>query len=204
MFHNFAVFLTGHFLKQDIIEETQVPFCCYKLEQLIGSGIFAFILLLISIATESYLEIISFSISASVFRRHMGGWHAPSAWLCQIMSILLVLLAVFFVGPIIETLGNPAIVFSSAIALTLISLFISPAFPPQMHMSKTEIFANQRLKNIYLLILLLVQLISYLCLDYRISIYSALGLVITVFTVLLEKTKRCRKDDPHEKPERTH
>ena len=204
MFHKIAVALTGYLLKHDLIEDTQVPFCCYKLEQLIGSGVFVVILLLISMAAKAYLEVFSFAIAASVFRRHMGGWHAPSPWLCQIMSTLFVLLAVFLIGPIIEAADSRAVIFLSAAALTLVTFLIDPVFPPQMHMTKAEIFANRKLKNTYLLLLLLVQLISYLFFDLRIAIYTALGLALTLITISLEKIKNKRKDAPHEESERSH
>lgn len=196
MFHKLAESLTEHFLKHDLIEERQIPFCCYKLEQLIGSVVFFLILLLISIATKSYLEAFSFAVSASVFRRHMGGWHAPSAWLCQIMSTLLVLFIILLIGPMIEAIDKPAVIFALSVALTLVSLCIHPAFPPQMHMTETETHANQKLKNLCLLILLLVQLISYLFLDFRIVIYTALGLAVTLFTVSLEQIIRYKEGCP--------
>lgn len=192
MFHRLASRLASYCVEHALVEPRLFPLCRYKLELFLGNSFFTLLLFLIAALFHAYIEAFSFAITAYFFRRRMGGWHAPWPWLCQIMSIGLVVLAIAGVGPLMERLSNNA-AYVLSIALDVFALILPPAYPPQLHFTAGEIRANTQRKNRLLLPLAMVQSAALIWLDFRIVIYTSLGLAVTVITVLLEKISYRKK-----------
>lgn len=186
MFNKLASQLATYCVEHELIEQRLFALCRYKIE-LFLSGFFFFLLLFpVSAIFHAYIEVFSFATAAYFFRRRMGGWHAPWPWLCQIMSVGLVILAVVVLGPLLEQLPRDS-AYELSIALNVFAFILRPAYPPQLHFTAEEALANTQRKNYLLIILTAVQFIAYMWFDFRIVIYTFLGLAVTVFTVLLEK-----------------
>jgi len=192
MIHALASRLTDFCVAHELINPKLSPFLLYKLELFLRTAFFSFVLILIAIASHAYIEILSFAATTLLLRRRMGGWHAPVPWLCQVLSILLIIVFVFVLGPLIDHLP-PVTILVLSLALDVFSFFLKPSYPPQLHFTAEEIQANAKQSHRLLLLLATVQLISFFWLDDRIVTYTFLGLAVTVLTVLLEKIKHLQK-----------
>lgn len=193
MLNKLANQLATYCVEHTLIEPRLFPLFRYKLELFLGTSLFALLLFLVSAIFRAYAEAFSFAITAYFFRRRIGGWHAPWPWLCQIMSIGLVILTLVCLGPLLERLSENTM-YALSVALNVFAFFFRPAYPPQLHFTAEEIQANIRRKNHLLLILTIVQLVAFIWLDFRIVIYTFLGLAATLTSVLLEKSVITRKD----------
>lgn len=186
LIHFLSLRLAHCFARHDLIDEPHIPHLAYKAEMLIGTLFFAAFLAALALFSGRWLPILSFSVPVYLLRRRMGGWHAPSPGLCQLMSAASVLLAVFLLGPRAERLPASAI-FAAALSLDVFALLLRPAYPPQLHFSAEEAQANQARKTRLIVWLFLVQLLAFAAGALPIVLYSLLGLSFTVATVLLEK-----------------
>ena len=116
--------ITDKSLKKNWISNDQREICCYAIERRLGSTLFLLLLLLVALVAGEFLRTISFVSVFFVFRRRMGGWHANSALLCFILSLSIVLISIFFIGPAAERL--PFSVILSVNILFSVILFILP------------------------------------------------------------------------------
>lgn len=199
MIHALASRLADICVAHELINPKLHPFLLYKLELFLSTAFFSCVLILIAILSHTYIEIISFAATVFLLRRRMGGWHAPAPWLCQVLSILLIFVFVFVLGPLIDHL-HPVIILVSSLVLDMFSYFLKPSYPPQLHFTDEEIQANTKQSHSLLLLLASVQLVSFFWLDDRIVTYTFLGLAVTVLTVLLEKIQHLQKGlTPHER-----
>lgn len=192
MIHALASRLTDFCVTHELINPKLYPFLLYKLELFLSTAFFSCVLILIAILSHTYIEILSFAATVFLFRRRMGGWHAPAPWLCQILSILLIIVFVLALGPLIDHL-HPVIILISSLVLDVFSYFLKPSYPPQLYYTDNEIQANTKQVHRLLLLLVTVQLLSFFWLDTHIVTYTFLGLAVTVLTVLLEKIKHLQK-----------
>lgn len=182
----FVSSLTSIFLRKGWISEQDIPYCRYSLQFLFGKVSF-FVLLFITCAVlDCYKEALFFSIVLLSFRKRMGGWHAKHPWLCQIISIALVIFSVSVLGPQLTKLQPPTIIAINCITI-LISFFLPPAFPPQLHFNQEEKYANVQKKNQMLVLLSALQPILVFLFSPKILIFSSLGLLFGISSVLIEK-----------------
>lgn len=179
--------LTACFLKKGWITVKDIPYCKYILDGCIGKAVFLVLLLVVCAIFHCYMEALSFSLVLLSFRRRMGGWHANSRWLCQVLSIGSVIIASCFLGPFLSE-ASPLIILSINGLAVFLSIFLSPAYPPQLHFSTEEKKGNIRKKNRFLLILVLLQLPLVRLLGLDILIYTGLGLCFGISSVLIQRT----------------
>lgn len=178
----------------NIIDSCHFPHLQYKAEILLRSSLFSLFLILLAFSLHKPLEVFIFALTTHLFRRHMGGWHAPTPWMCQILSLGVVSLMTLLVGPLVTMIPQNTLFFL-CLVLDFFILFLAPAYPPQLHLTLDEEKANIIRKNIILAFVIVIQICSFLSWDFRIVIYTFLGLATTVMTVLLEKIclkKGCR------------
>lgn len=188
-----AMFLVGH----ELVDPQYLPLLRYNIDSVLRTSFFALIVFLISAALHIWVEALSFTAASFLLRRRMGGWHAPTPWLCQAISVASVLIAALVVGPLLETLPE-RVIYPLSMLLDLFAFVLRPAYPPQLHFNDKESRANSNRKNLLVGLLALIQLVSFLWLDFRIVIYSSLGLAVTVCSVLLEKIIQRERMTNHE------
>lgn len=189
MIHNAADRLTAIFIKKEWIREDLAPFCSYALETRMGTLLFFALLTVISLALHKCTEALVFSVTLFLFRRRMGGWHAPSAWICQTVSVCVMLFVVFVAGPLLIRLGVYGIFASNAIIIAA-SFVVPPAIPPQMHLTDTEVVASVKKKNRLLLILIVLQFPLHWVWGEEAIAYTTLGLSFGIISIIHEKIKQ--------------
>lgn len=191
--------LASCFLRRGWIRSEDIPYCKYMLDGFIGKSTFFLLLLAVCSIFHCYKEALSFCFVLLSFRRRMGGWHANSRLLCQVLSISSVLLVCLFVGPILSK-AAPWIIVSINSSLIIISFFLPPAYPPQLHFTDEEATANLRKKNLFLVTLIIVQGLLIFIFNLKILVYSSLGLCLGIISVIMERTtKKIGKDKRNEK-----
>lgn len=179
--------LTACFLRKGWITTEDIPYCKYILDGCIGKAVFLVLLMAVCTIFHCYKEALSFSLVLLAFRQRMGGWHASSRWLCQVLSIGSVIIASCFLGPFLSE-ASPLIILSINVLAVCLAFFLSPAYPPQLHFSTEEKKGNIRKKNRFLLILFLLQLPLVRLLGLDILIYTGLGLYFGIISVLIQRT----------------
>lgn len=190
--------LSSCFLSRGWICTEDIPSFRYVLECFIGRITFLSLLALVCIILHCYEEALSFSVVLLIFRRRMGGWHARSRWLCQMLSIGSVILVSCLLGPLLSK-APFWITISANILLILTSFLLSPVYPPQMHFSAEEKTGNIRKKNQFLLILLILQFPLVKLFNYEILSYINLGLCFGMTSLFIEYISNLnRKDNNHE------
>ncbi len=189
MIHNTAARLTAMFIRKEWIGEELAPSCCYELETHLGRFLFFALLITISLALHKCAEALIFSVTLFLFRRRMGGWHAPSVWVCQTISVCIMLFVVLVGGPFLIRLGAFGISVSN-VGIIATSFVIPPAIPHQMHLSDAEIAASIRKKNQLLLFLIVVQPLIYLSWGIDDIAYTTLGLSFGIISIIHEKIKQ--------------
>lgn len=113
------------------------------------------------------------------------------------IGVGVVVLNALLVGPLIERISTKAI-FIIATGLNLVSFFLHPAYPFQLHLNSKEICANINRKNLLLIVITSIQFVCYLWNYIEVVLYTFLGLGFTVVTVVL-KNFIIRKDKNHER-----
>lgn len=189
MIHNAADRLTAIFIKKEWIREELAPLCCYELEARLGTLLFFMLITAISLILHKCVEALIFSVTLFLFRRRMGGWHAPSAWLCQTVSVCIMIFVVLVAGPSLVRLGHFGTLASNAVIVTA-SFVVPPAIPPQMHLPGTEVIASVKKKNRLLLILIAAQFPLYCLWGIEVIAYITLGLSFGVISIIHEKIKQ--------------
>lgn len=184
MIHRIADRFAKHCVANGWIEESKIYWCRYAIEKRLGTAVFVVLVLIWLMITKTYIKTLTFVIVLFAFRRRIGGWHSQNAWSCQIISIGTVVLAVSLVGPAMERLALNILIFMD-VTLMISTFFINPVYPAQAHFSQAEKHANAKRKNILLLILCLVQGISWTFMNSNITVYSFLGLAAAVVAVAL-------------------
>ena len=191
MIKRFAALITKYSVTHNWIEGSQYAWCQYALEKQLAKTLFFFVCLLLVIFTHTWVEVGAFILVFYLFRSRMGGWHASHVWSCQLVSIALVIMITFIIGPIVKHLGQPTLI-TVDITIVTITFFVTPLYPVEAHFTQTVRTSNMTRKNVMLLILIILQGISMIALGPSFLAYSLLALLITDLSVLLQylKTKK--------------
>ena len=192
MLQKIALNLTEYSIKQKWIDPTQSQWCQYALEKRLGFIFFAMMCILLAAVIHEWVALFSFVVVFYVFRQKMGGWHAHSFWLCQLISLGTVIVAVVILGPLLEQV-KPSVIISLDIPLIAWTYFLKPAYPPALHFSQKIREANTKRKNQMLLWLTIFQLLSLMLTGFSFLIYSILGLAIADLSVLVQMYKKYKK-----------
>lgn len=184
--HKLSYQIAAYSVEHGWINSDDFSICCYAFERRLLSALFLLTQLLIYAPSGKLPESFIFITVVLSFRRRMGGIHAANAWLCQIISTVSVLCFVFIIGPITEIL-SPIIIYIGDAVLILCTFLIKPSYPTQVHFSQHDIMGNIHRKNVMLVLLILIQVLSVALDDTLFIIYSSLGLLLVCFTVLIGK-----------------
>ena len=198
--HRLSVALSKACLTYGWIVEADLPWCIYTLEKKLIALVFFTIMIPVAAVIGKLAETIIFSVTLLLIRRRIGGWHAPRAWLCQVLSVSIVLITLFMTGPWAARLP-PALLYISDGFIMAAALLKKPVCPPQVHFDSAIIQANNQKKNLLILSFLAVQLVLgrfYI----PVVIYSGLAVLAGVLSVYIEKIHQLyisRKENNNEK-----
>lgn len=196
MIHRAAESLAVSCINRNWIEPEYKAWCVYALEKRICTGIFFTIVLCWMLFTNLYVETISFLAPFYLLRRRFGGWHAKTAIQCLFISMGFIVLGTF-VGSLLINNTHAPIIFADT-AIILFAIMLNPAYPPQLHFGREEVSANNKIKNFMLLAFFLGQLILGCLIEFKIMVYSFLGITIATATVVIVKYKQKREGANHE------
>ena len=181
--HQLSIRIAEACVKRQWIKAIDMDWCIYVVETKL---LFCAFLTLAGIITWLLGVLVETSIFVFAFcllRSHMGGWHAPFAWLCQIISLSLILFCTLILGPAIHMLCQEAL-WGINIFVLIIAFIIKPAFPVQMHATEDVLIENAKIKNRILLLLFCIQVISF-SFTKVITIYSFLGILFCVISIII-------------------
>lgn len=181
--HQLSICIAEACVKRNWIKAIDMDWCIYAVETKL---LFCAFLTLTGIITWLLGALVEASIFVFVFcllRSHMGGWHAPFAWLCQTISLSLVLLCTLILGPEIRMLRQEVLWGINIFAL-IIAYITKPVFPVQMHATEDVLIENTKIKNRILLLIFCVQVISFRFTQVFV-IYSFLGTLFCVISIII-------------------
>lgn len=181
--HQLSICIAEACVKRNWIKAIDMDWCIYAVETKL---LFCAFLTLAGIITWLLGALVEASIFVFVFcllRSHMGGWHAPFAWLCQTISLSLVLLCTLILGPEIRMLRQEVLWGINIFAL-IIAYITKPVFPVQMHATEDVLIENTKIKNRILLLIFCVQVISFRFTQVFV-IYSFLGTLFCVISIII-------------------
>lgn len=182
--HKLSLAIANSCIRRNWIPESDRLWCIYVVETKLLSLMFFICLGFLAAIMNILPQTAIFSFVFYSLRKRYGGWHAPCAWLCQLLSLLLVLVVVFEIGP--ATLMLPAyIVWTVDVTIMVVALVQAPIYPVQAHFDEAAIHANTHKKNQIILIIMAAQL----CLGpvYRtFLVYSMLAVFAGVLSVYIE------------------
>ncbi len=178
--------LTEICCKRNWIDEDARAWCVYALEKWIGLSLFFTAVLMWMLLSGRYVETVAFLGPFYLIRRRMGGCHAKSACACFFISLGLVVFVSRFLGDWLMLLPLRLLLMLDC-AVTAILLVLRPAYPPQVNFGEAEKKANNKRKNILLIAVLLVQLVSVSFVDTRILSHSLCGLTLSSVTFIIQK-----------------
>lgn len=189
-----STYLSSCLQRKGWIRTEDIPHFKYWLDVFWGKVIFFLFLFVVCEIFRCFTEAISFSFPLLAFRRRMGGWHASSRLFCQIVSIDSVIFVCCFLGPTLTNLALWINVFINCVIIG-IAFFLPPAYPSQLHFSNEEAKGNLQKKNLFLVMLIIIQGLLF-AFNLNILIYTSLGLCFGIASVLIEHTtKKLRKDN---------
>ena len=183
--HKIAKRLANSCVEQEWISEHDRIWCVYAIEKkLLSCGFFS-MLILVAICLRVLPQTLLFSVPFYILRRRFGGWHAPCVWLCQIISAILVALAVFIMGPYIIKQWTLQQIWCANMGVMVLAWNRTPVYPPQLHFDSGITIANNRKKNVIVLVATVVQ-VCFGCMYQSVLVYIFLAVLTGVISVYIE------------------
>ena len=195
MFHHLSNTIADICVSRNWIASERRQWCVYALETKIQAGLLFLVIMGIAILTGVLPQTSVYSLVFFLLRKRFGGWHAPNEWLCQLISIALVFFMVLLVVPMILNLSLIEIWILNGIAIAL-AVAIKPVYPLKVHFSYKIVLANQRIKNMLLICIVIVQVCTFQK-NISILVCSMLAIYTGIISVLIEYTQQIifeRKD----------
>ena len=179
------------------IEVQDKSWCAYAVEKKLILLCFFLLTIPLVVVLNVLQQSLIFSCFFYLLRRRFGGWHAPYAWLCQVISITLVLIVTLLVGPALTQLPSLVIWYVNILVMA-IAILQQPIYPPQLHFSQEIKQANAKKKNLVLITVLSLQLgLGSFVKDFLLySLLAVLAGIISVYIEILHQI--CRKRDSYE------
>lgn len=181
--------LTEWFYQHQWIEENNYTWCLYVVEKKLLQICFLLILSVCCILSKQYLNTLVFMATLYLVRGRIGGWHAPYAWLCILLTTVETLTVLYIAAPVLMDI-KPFFTWALNLLLLLIALMTDPIYPPQLHFDQEVISANRRKKNLILVCIVLIQIVSFGLGMERILIFSFNGILVSMLLVFAEKFKQ--------------
>ncbi|MCD8301336.1 MAG: accessory gene regulator B family protein [Clostridiales bacterium] len=146
------------------IPEEQHEWCSYTIMKYLETIIFFCFISLISCLFGRWLEMFFFVAASYILRRRIGGWHARSPLRCQVLSIGISCMAVLLLGLLISECVPLSVEYIMALVSSVMLLCARPVYPAQLHFSDEIKVQNGKRKNRIVLIIILIESISYIVL----------------------------------------
>lgn len=182
--HTLSLAIAEACVSRGWIKAQEKSWCAYAVEKKLISLCFFLLMTPFAIALNVLPQAVMFACIFYLLRRRFGGWHAPYAWLCQVISVALVLIVTLFFGPAMMQLPSFVVCGMDAIVMA-VAVIQPPVYPPQLHFNQEIIRANTKKKNIVLLIVVILQLgLGIFVKD--IFVYSLLAVLAGVISVYIE------------------
>lgn len=194
--HRISVLLTECFISKRWIDAEDQNWCIYAIETKLLAIVFFCAIAVLAVMLNILPQTIIFTFTFYHLRRRIGGYHAPYAWLCQFVSVGVVFCVTLLIGPALERV--PLAVFIPFNMLVLISALIKqPVYPPQTHFDSEVVTANNKKKNVLILLITVMQIAFgyfYLC----VVVYTFLGVLTGLISVYIEMIRQKIKEDHYE------
>lgn len=187
--HTLSLAIAEACIARGWIEAQRKFWCAYAVEKKLISLCFFLLMIPFAVVLDVLPQATVFACAFYLLRRRYGGWHAPYAWLCQVISIALVLATTLFVGPVIMQLPLFAVWGMDAI-VTAVAVIQPPVYPPQLHFDQEIKRANAKKKNLVLLVVLVFQLGLGIFVK-TVLVYSLLAVLAGVISVYIEILQQC-------------
>lgn len=182
--HTLSIAIAEASISRGWIKAQDKLWCVYAVEKKLITLCFFLLMIPFAVALDVLPQAAVFSCAFYLLRRRFGGWHAPYAWLCQVISIALVLAITLLVGPAMMKFPSLVIWGSDAIVVA-IAIMQPPVYPPQLHFDQEIKRANAKKKNLVLLIVLGLQL-GFGIFVKDVLVYSFLAVLAGVISVYIE------------------
>ena len=190
--HMICVKIAEYSIRKQWINEQDKLWCIYALEKKLLTLLFFLSLLPFGLFFHSLDSISIFSILFLLLRRRFGGWHAPTIFLCQIIGIVIVLLAIQIIGPRIIIIEKHFLFFLNGCVM-FIALITKPVFPEQVHFNEDAVIENNSRKNKILLSIFLLQItIGRFFLTFLVN--SFMAVLFCLLLVCVEKKRQKNKE----------
>lgn len=184
--------ITQHMQKKGWISDEDAIWSIYVLEKRLSITVYVCFVLAYSFLINKPVEVSAFVITSFLLRRRMGGWHAPSHVLCQLISILIVVVVTTLAHYL--CLNNIILRSLSVMIITILLLITKPIYPLNAEFSPEVVIANNARKNHIVLILFLVQIITVV-LNLASILFFILSAEYTVYlAAVIEFIKQNRKE----------
>lgn len=196
--HTLSIAIAEASISRGWIKAQDKLWCAYAVEKKLITLCFFLLMIPFAVALDVLPQAAVFSCVFYLLRRRFGGWHAPYAWLCQVISIALVLAVTLLVGPATMKFPSLVILGMDAIAMA-VAIIQPPVYPPQLHFDQEIKRANTKKKNLLLIIVLALQLgVGIFVKD--VLVYSFLAVLAGVISVYIEilQQRIYRKKDSYE------
>ena len=187
--HTLSIAIAEASISRGWIKAQDKLWCAYAVEKKLISLCLFLLIIPIALVLDVLLQALIFSCVFYLLRRPYGGWHAPYAWLCQVISIALVLVVTLFVGPAMMKFSSFALWVMDAIVMT-VGILQPPVYPPQLHFDQKIKQANTKKKDLVLIVVLGLQLVGGILVK-DVLVYSLLAVLAGVISVYIEILQQC-------------
>lgn len=142
--HALANGIASFFIDRGLLDEEHRPWYVYALESKLGQGATVLFTLAAGWLLRRPLQPLLVLLAAMFLRRRAGGWHAPTAWLCQIISVGSVVLGNFAAAWC--TVHRPWLWLGALLAASGLAIWLlAPAEHPNLPLTPAELAANRLL-----------------------------------------------------------
>lgn len=169
----------------------------YGLEIIFTKVLFAIIIVSIGILTKCFLESIIYTITFSLLRQYGGGYHAETKQKCFVLSVLMLLCAIF----IIKTAQSFDVFIILEVVITFLSVIYiittAPIDTPSKRLDADELRIYGKRTGITVCILVIILGICLYIKAYRFSTAIMIGIIMEAYLMLKGQinNKRTEKGD---------
>ena len=180
--------LTNWFYKRKWIERQNYEWCLYVVEKKLLQISFLLILSLCCAISKQYLNTLVFIATFYLLRHRIGGWHALYPWQCILLTTIITFTVLYVVAPALMNI-NSLFIWSFDVLLIIAVLLTDPVYPPHLHFNQDVVYANYQKKNLIVICIAFIQVVSFIFGIVQILIFSFSGILISILLVLAEKLK---------------
>ncbi|WP_418666899.1 accessory gene regulator ArgB-like protein [Allofournierella sp.] len=184
--HALANGITSFFIERGLLDEEHRPWYVYALESKLGQSATVLFTLAAGWLLGRPLQPLLVLLAAMFLRQRAGGWHAPTAWLCQILSVGLAVLgslAAAWCAAHQPWLWLGGLLAASGLAVWL----LAPAEHPNLPQTPAELAANRQLARRRLAFAMIAAALLQALFPFRpYSLCAAAGIFLAAVGVLAQ------------------